>query len=210
MPRLGPCASARSGKAGPRDTTRRWCGTWAWQWAPPWRTRIDGAFLLWVFIMPPILILGAAPTLVLYFQQRDLSSARPSSRCFRDLAQHPGQFRAFFEIAAAVKLDGNNRRIQLLPLNILAAISCTLDRARDLGPVLATTGSGDVNWSGTRRWSATGAAPPSASHPAPTSGMPDRPGTRAGLAVDRRLPEWRAHALSGLILLGLLGLALGL
>ena len=152
---------------------------WAlWRAPLPWRTRIDGAFLLGVFIMPPILILGAALTLVLYFSNVTFLSQAFLALFSVTLLSTLGNFAAFFEIAAAVKLDGNNRRIRLLPLNILGfAISCTsiAHATWDLFWHDWIRGR-ELVWDKTVRYRA---APPAPATPAPTSGMPGSSGAPA-------------------------------
>lgn len=83
------------------------------------RERLDGAILLGVFMMSPILVVGWLLATVLFFispQHWVLGWL-----AFFALVAHSalGNNAAFFEIAAATYLDGNRNRIRLLPLSML-------------------------------------------------------------------------------------------
>lgn len=83
------------------------------------RERIDGLMLLHVFMMPPLLLLGWALALVLYYL-----NAAPMVAVFIPLLALMaygalGNFAAFLEIVVAVLIDGHRRRIRLLPFNLL-------------------------------------------------------------------------------------------
>ncbi|MFC5398911.1 glycosyltransferase [Undibacterium jejuense] len=83
------------------------------------RERVDGLLLLFVFVMPPLLLLGWFLAVALYFLNAGslVSALIP---VFALLAYGTmGNFAAFFEITIAVLLDGNRRRILLLPFNLL-------------------------------------------------------------------------------------------
>ena len=80
--------------------------------------RIDGMLLLLVFVMPPLLLLGWILALALYFINASyvVTNAIP---IFTLMAYGTlGNFAAFFEIVIAVLLDGNRRRLRLLPFNL--------------------------------------------------------------------------------------------
>lgn len=84
-----------------------------------WRERLDGALLLLVFVVPLLLLLGWMLAAVLYFFNGGalLTSLIPlfALMAFGTM----GNFAAFFEIVIAVLLDGNRRRLRLLPFNLL-------------------------------------------------------------------------------------------
>jgi len=83
------------------------------------RERLDGALLLLVFIMPPILLAGWVLAVGLYYLDSEpaLSTFIPA---FALMAYSSlGNFAAFFEIVSAVLLDGSRRRLRLLPINLL-------------------------------------------------------------------------------------------
>ena len=84
------------------------------------RERLDGLLLMLVFVMPLLLVLGWVLALALY-----LMGASALLTVFIPLLalmgySTLGNFAAFFEIVIAVLLDGNRRRIRLLPFNLLS------------------------------------------------------------------------------------------
>lgn len=94
-----------------------------WQFAcSPYLTlaqRIDGLLLLFVFLIPLLMLIGWGLVLGLYF----LNAGSMLSQLIPIFALMVygtlGNFAAFFEIVIAVLLDGNRKRLRLLPLNIL-------------------------------------------------------------------------------------------
>ena len=84
-----------------------------------WMERIDGMALLGVFLMSPILLLGWVLALVLtltgYSVGANINIALLMLLITTGFAC-VGNFAAFFEVAAAVHLDGHQRRLRLLPL----------------------------------------------------------------------------------------------
>jgi cellulose synthase/poly-beta-1,6-N-acetylglucosamine synthase-like glycosyltransferase len=96
------------------------------------RERIDGMLLLFVFVVPPLLLLGWLLAVILYFFNAG-SLLTVLIPVFALIAYGTmGNFAAFFEIVIAVLLDGNRKRIRLLPFNLfgffisLFAISCAV------------------------------------------------------------------------------------
>lgn len=83
------------------------------------RERLDGALLLGVFMMSPILILGWMLATALFFISPQYWVL--GWLAFFALLSYSalGTNAAFFEIAAATYLDGNRNRIRLLPLSML-------------------------------------------------------------------------------------------
>lgn len=81
--------------------------------------RLDGALLLGVFMMSPILILGWMLATALFFISPQYWVL--GWLAFFALLSYSalGTNAAFFEIAAATYLDGNRNRIRLLPLSML-------------------------------------------------------------------------------------------
>jgi cellulose synthase/poly-beta-1,6-N-acetylglucosamine synthase-like glycosyltransferase len=83
------------------------------------RERLDGFLLLFVFAMPSVLLLGWGLALLCYlFSVPSLLSLFLAGWVFSAYGAS-GSFAAFFEIAIAVVLDGNRKRLRLLPLNLL-------------------------------------------------------------------------------------------
>jgi cellulose synthase/poly-beta-1,6-N-acetylglucosamine synthase-like glycosyltransferase len=81
--------------------------------------RVDGLLLLGVFVVPLLMLAGWCLALALYFLNAGslLSLVMPALALL--LYGTLGNFAAFFEIVVAVLLDGNRRRLRLLPLNML-------------------------------------------------------------------------------------------
>lgn len=85
------------------------------------RRRVDGTLLLGVFLMPALLLLGWLCSMALYLFDGThplwigllISAFAAFSFCTF------GNFGVFFQIAVAVRLDGNARRLRLMPLNMI-------------------------------------------------------------------------------------------
>ena len=94
-----------------------------WQFATSkyltWGQRIDGLLLLFVFVIPLVMLLGWGLALGLYFLNAGslLSQLIPVFALM--IYGTLGNFAAFFEIVVAVLIDGNRRRLRLLPFNML-------------------------------------------------------------------------------------------
>ena len=92
--------------------------------------RIDGVLLLGVYLMSPLLILGWALSLLMYFTVT-LDFALPALMVLAFMGHSAlGNFAAFFEIAAAVHLDRSHRRVRLLAFNWLGFIVSALAISR--------------------------------------------------------------------------------
>ena len=102
--------------------------------------RVDGLLLLFVFVIPLVMLVGWLLALGLYFLNAGslLSQLIPIFALM--IYGTLGNFAAFFEIVVAVLIDGNRRRLRLLPFNMLgflvslfaisgAVLSLMLDRA---------------------------------------------------------------------------------
>jgi cellulose synthase/poly-beta-1,6-N-acetylglucosamine synthase-like glycosyltransferase len=81
-----------------------------------WQERMDGVLLLGVYLMGPVLILGWLLAVVLFYTGVEIGGGVTvlALGAFTTL----GNFAAFFEIAAAARLDGSKERIRLLPLTL--------------------------------------------------------------------------------------------
>lgn len=84
-----------------------------------WRERLDGLLLLLVFALPPLLLLGWLLAVGLYFFNAGTLLTELISVFALMSYGAMGNFAAFFEIVIAVLLDGNRRRLRLLPFNLL-------------------------------------------------------------------------------------------
>lgn len=83
--------------------------------------RVDSIFLLGVFAMPVVILSGwLLALLAFYIDGESLRGAVPvlSVSAYTSV----GNFAAFFEIAAAARLDGVPKKIVLMPLNILSFV----------------------------------------------------------------------------------------
>lgn len=81
-----------------------------------WWERVDGVLLLGVYLMGPVLLLGWFLAVVLFYTGVQIGGGLTvlALGAFTTL----GNFAAFFEIAAAARLDGSRQRIRLLPLTL--------------------------------------------------------------------------------------------
>lgn len=116
------------------------------------RERIDGTLLLGVYIMAPVTLVGWCLALAVFY-----AGIAPLHGVIALLSLTAyaaiGNLAAFFEIAAAVRLDGNRKRIVLLPFLILGfAVSifsvshATVSQIKD-----ALTGA-EFRWDKTERF----------------------------------------------------------
>lgn len=81
--------------------------------------RLDGLLLLFVFVIPLVMLVGWCLALGLYFLNAGslLSQLIPVFALM--IYGTLGNFAAFFEIVVAVLIDGNRKRLRLLPFNLL-------------------------------------------------------------------------------------------
>ena len=81
--------------------------------------RVDGLLLLFVFLIPLLMLVGWMLALGLYFFNAGslLSQLIPVFALL--IYGTLGNFAAFFEIVVAVLIDGNRKRLRLLPFNLL-------------------------------------------------------------------------------------------
>jgi cellulose synthase/poly-beta-1,6-N-acetylglucosamine synthase-like glycosyltransferase len=92
--------------------------------------RADGLLLLGVYAMSPLLMLGWFVSVMLLFVDRS-PLIEGALGLFALVAYSAlGNFAAFFEIGAAVRLDGNRQRIRLLPLNLLGFLVSVVSISR--------------------------------------------------------------------------------
>jgi cellulose synthase/poly-beta-1,6-N-acetylglucosamine synthase-like glycosyltransferase len=84
--------------------------------------RIDGAALLGVYAMAPLLMVGWVTSILLFYLNPPLMIGGAVALLALVSFGALGNFAAFFEIAAAAFLDGSSRRIRLLPLGALGFI----------------------------------------------------------------------------------------
>lgn len=94
------------------------------------RERLDGMLLLLVFIMPLLLLSGWLIVVALYFSNAGSLLNRLIPAFALMAFSTMGNFAAFFEIAIAVLLDGNRKRLRLLPFNLLCFFISLLSISR--------------------------------------------------------------------------------
>ena len=86
------------------------------------RERVDGAMLLLVFVVPPLLLAGWCIALLLYY----LDAGSLLGLFIPALAMAAygalGNFATFLEIVCGLLLDGHQRRVRLLPWNLLCFV----------------------------------------------------------------------------------------
>jgi cellulose synthase/poly-beta-1,6-N-acetylglucosamine synthase-like glycosyltransferase len=85
----------------------------------PLREKLDALALLGVYAMSPLLMLGWGIAIVLFYLNLTPLPNGTLSLFAMVAFSGLGNFAAFFEIAAAVFLDGNQKRIRLLPLTFI-------------------------------------------------------------------------------------------
>ena len=130
---------------------------WAFLASPyvTWRERVDGMFVLAVFVMPVLLLAGWILALTLYYLEASMLLGLFIP--FMALMAYGtlGNFAAFFEIVIAVLLDGNRKRIQLLPLNLLGFLVSMFAIVRAAGEAIADRVTGrPLVWDKTCRYRA--------------------------------------------------------
>lgn len=115
--------------------------------------RLDGIALLGVYVMAPILSVGWILALIMYYARGE-SWLSGIIALFGVLAFSAlGNFAAFFEIAAAVRLDGSCKRIRLLPLNSIGFMVSTISIARATWEqIMDTINQRELRWDKTVRY----------------------------------------------------------
>ena len=83
-----------------------------------WRERLDGFLLLNVYVMAPVTVVGWLLALAVFYQRTNPLHGVIAVLTITAYAA-VGNFAAFFEIAAAARLDSTRERIRLLPLLVL-------------------------------------------------------------------------------------------
>lgn len=119
----------------------------------PARQVIDGVLLLGVFVVPLVLILGWVSAITLFFagappQWGPMAVLGVSS--FNTI----GNFAAFFQVAAASRLDGSRERIRMLPFLLLGFLVSTFAVARASASRSSWMRPKGVSWDKTERYRA--------------------------------------------------------
>lgn len=117
------------------------------------RERVDGIMLLGVFAMPVVLLAGWLLVAALYFMNASQLLLLFIPLLILMSYGTLGNFAAFFEMAVAVLLDGNRKRIRLLPLNLLGFIVSLFAIVQGFLGAVADRITGRVQvWDKTRRY----------------------------------------------------------
>lgn len=92
--------------------------------------KIDGLLLLGVFLLPTIILAGTVLTLIMYFANIALFANIAIMLLALTAFSATGNFAAFFQIVAAVRLDGNSKRVRMLPLTLLGFLVSAVSISR--------------------------------------------------------------------------------
>jgi cellulose synthase/poly-beta-1,6-N-acetylglucosamine synthase-like glycosyltransferase len=118
--------------------------------------RLDALLLLGVYGVAPLTLLGWMLALTLWYGGRGVTGwmAILLVASFSTV----GNFAAFFEVAAAARLDGHNRRVRLLPFLLLGFLVSQMAVVRSMFTFKRRPRDGDgapaVHWHKTRRYRA--------------------------------------------------------
>ena len=126
---------------------------------PRWKV-VDGLLLLGVFAVGPLLVIGWALAIILYYLGVPLSSG---VYVILAVAMYStlGNFAAFFEVAAGARLDGSRGRIKLLPFLIVGFLVSLVSVSWATVVQLATSWRNDEQrWEKTERHRANGTVIP--------------------------------------------------
>lgn len=117
-----------------------------------WRERLDGFLLLGVYMMAPITLLGWVLALGVFYQGRVSLHGIVALLAFTSYAA-VGNFAAFFEIAAAGRLDASARRVRLLPFLVLGFVVSIIGVSRAfVSQVMAPVTGAQFHWDKTERF----------------------------------------------------------
>lgn len=120
--------------------------------------RLDGLALLGIYVIAPILLAGWILAIIAFYIG-DVSLSGIMIMLSLAAYSTMGNFAAFFEIAAATRLDGSRRRILLLPFAMFAFLVSLISVSRATLSQLNPFKGGTVVWDKTERFR-TGPTPP--------------------------------------------------
>ncbi|MBI3894468.1 MAG: glycosyltransferase family 2 protein [Acidobacteria bacterium] len=118
-----------------------------------WKTKLDGILLLGVYWTAPLIVIGWLASVVLFFTGNSyllmLASLFLAATCCNAL----GNFASFFEMGSSAMLDGVQRRVRLLPLNLANFVFSTMTVSIALGKYYASRVWGhSLAWNKTQRY----------------------------------------------------------
>lgn len=123
----------------------------------PTRQVVDGVLLLGVFVVPLVLIMGWICAITLFYTGASLQWG-PLALLSVSSFNTVGNFAAFFQIAAASRLDGSRERIRVLPFMLLGFLVSTFSVARASASRSSWLRQRDVAWDKTDRYRGDGAS----------------------------------------------------
>ncbi len=107
--------------------------------------KLDGLLLLGIYMMSPILLLGWLVGITLWY----LGEPRSSLIIILMVTSYStlGNFAIFFEVTAAVRLDGSRKRIRMLPFVFLGFLVSLISVTRaTLSQLIPKPKSDEVLW----------------------------------------------------------------
>jgi cellulose synthase/poly-beta-1,6-N-acetylglucosamine synthase-like glycosyltransferase len=113
--------------------------------------RLDGLALLGIYVIAPILLAGWILAIIAFYIG-DVSLSGIMIMLSLAAYSTMGNFAAFFEIAAATRLDGSRNRILLLPFAMFAFLVSLISVSRATFSQLNPFKSGTVVWDKTERF----------------------------------------------------------
>jgi len=115
---------------------------------------LDGVLLLGVFVVPLVLLLGWVCTVTLFYAGYPPSWGRVTILAISSF-NTVGNFAAFFQVAAASRLDGSRERIRMLPFLFLGFLVSTLSVGRATMSRASWLRGQPMQWQKTERHRAT-------------------------------------------------------
>jgi len=116
----------------------------------PFLQVLDGVLLLGVFVVPLVLLLGWICTVTLFYAGYPPSWGRVTILAITSF-NTVGNFAAFFQVAAASRLDGSRERIRMLPFLFLGFLVSTLSVGRATMSRASWLRGQPVQWQKTER-----------------------------------------------------------
>ena len=118
-----------------------------------WREKLDGTFLLGIYIIPLVLLLGLVDSLVLFYLGEMNILYGTFLVLFIAIYNLFGNTGPFFQIAMGVLLDGNRERIKLIPLVMISFIVYLFSTSRGaFDAIIDTIFSRTPLWAKTTRF----------------------------------------------------------
>jgi hypothetical protein len=120
-----------------------------------WKAKLDGALMLGVYLTAPLMVVGWIACAVLFFAGQSFLPTLAAFFLAGAGYNAVGNFASFFEIGSSVILDGAQRRVLLLPLNIANFVFSTVAVTAALAKYYfqrIAGGSSGARWHKTERY----------------------------------------------------------